>query len=217
MSYCHCKRHKDILSEYSFRDDKYYQEHEQNIIFITFEKVLIIIDSTNYVRYCPRCKVYRGIYIYGTWPNICASFDGVTNLPVRALVNKIDISVFAALFNELSFGKFIYTSSLYQHYANYAIIYYPTGKIEQTKFKRFQNISVDGKPAICCKSLESGRFMLINSDGEIINVEIVYSTDINGTIYKIGNGMLKSVYELDKMYWTYTANPALKTKPAIHE
>jgi hypothetical protein len=60
---CYFHQHKDILKVYSIYDRKYYQEHEQNRIFIILDSSLFIIDSSYYIRNCPHCKKRRNLYL----------------------------------------------------------------------------------------------------------------------------------------------------------
>jgi hypothetical protein len=53
-----------------------YLSHEQNRSFIIVNKTAFAIDSTNYNEKCPHCNRSYHVYIYGDWPNVCASFDG---------------------------------------------------------------------------------------------------------------------------------------------
>ncbi len=195
------------------------QENIQNRIFLILDKTLLIVDSTNYIEYCAQCKIYHRIYVYGAWPDVRVSFDGKTDLPICAVVHGIKgFKIKALLESEPSFGKFIHIYPVYSYdfvdSEKRAIVYYPTGNIEYTKVKNYQGISIDGKPAVCCHTVD-GKDIIINSDGKIINAEIIYPTITNGAIFKVGNGTLK--YNYERTSWTYTANPALKTKPAIHE
>jgi len=152
------------------------------------------------------------IYFYGKWPNVRASFDGVTDLPICAIIPGVKTLTRTTLYCEPSFGKFIYTGSMNPDINKYAIIYYPTGNIEYKKDITNQGTSIDGKPVVCCRTIDN-KYIIINSDGKIPDVEIVYSTDNNSDVFKIGNGTLQ--YEYGFTYkWVYTANPALKTKPA---
>jgi hypothetical protein len=211
MSSC-CSTHKDIISNYDIIDRLIrYEEPGQNIIFINLKKSLLVINVTDYVKTCPHCGNHRKIYIYGTWPDVRASFDGVTDLPIRAIIHDVDTSgINVVVRDEPSFGKFIYAFSFYLGCC--FIIYYPTGNIGLSDFKNCQNICVDGKPAICCQTTDKKKFMLINSDGKIIDVEVVYPTELGNDRFKIGNGIMR--YDSNKSIWKYTANPALNTKPA---
>ncbi len=218
MSSC-CNTHKDIISNYNVIDGLIrYEEPGQNIIFINLKKALLVINVTDYVKTCPQCGNHRKIYIYGTWPNVRASFDGATDLPIRAIVHDVDTyDINAVVHNEPSFGSFIHAYSFYL--SCYFIIYYPTGNIELSDFGNYRSICVDGKPAICCQTSDKSKlkFMLINSDGEIINVKVVYPTIFDEYVFNIGNGILQRKYDSHTLYWKYTANPALKTKAAARE
>ena len=218
MSSC-CGVHEDkITINWTVDGPLLYEEYAQNIIFMNIKRSLLIIDSTNYVKYCPQCKKYRGLYIYGTWLNVRVSFDGVTDLPIRTIIHDIDIfNLWAVVDNEPSFGNFIYVYSIYQNIVNTAIIYYPIGKIEWSSFEHCPNIIVDGKPAICCLTIDRKKFMLINSDGEIINVKVVYPINFDEYVFNTGNGILRREYSSYTSYWKYTTNPALKTKAEVRE
>jgi hypothetical protein len=216
MTSC-CGVHEDKISDNWAADGPIlYKEHERNTIFINFKRTLFIIDSTNYIETCPQCKKYREIYIHGTWPDVRASFDGVTDLPIRANVQGINLyQVCIELSNEPSFGKFIFIYT-HQNGDYYFIIYYPTGNIEQSVFKGCRSISVDGLPAICCQTIDR-RFVIINSDGEVIDAKVVYPKVENDdeVVFEIGSGIL--CWRGRDLGWKYTANPALKTKAAARE
>jgi hypothetical protein len=218
MTSCCNQQHEDIISElyYSkYTTTSFYYEHKQQKIFLIFGQTLFIIDSTNFVKICPQCKKYRYVYIHGTWPDVRASFDGKTDLPICAVVPGIEeFKLDAMLESEPSFGKFIYTLSTLQNNEYCTIIYCLNRNIEQSKCNVYQELSVDGKPATLCKTVDN-KYIIIISSGEIIETETVYSTEPDCIIFKVGNGTLQ--YSDEDDIWKYTANPALKTKPAIHE
>jgi hypothetical protein len=82
------------------------------------------------------------------------------------------------------------------------------------KFNEYPSIILDSKPTVCCRTYDN-KFLFINLDGEILETETSYSETPDSYIFKVGNGTLK--YEQEIEGWQYIANPALKTKPAIHE
>jgi hypothetical protein len=191
---CRSKLHKDIISNFNYNwygiglyD---YQEREQNKIFAILDENLLIIDSTNYVRMCPHCNKQYRIYVYGEWPNVRASFDGITDLPICSILPGVKTLKITKLFDEPSFGKFIHASSTNQDIEKHAIIYYPTGDIEYTKVRNYLGININCKPAVCCRTIDN-KCKIINSDGEMPNVDIVYATDNNSATFKIGNGILQ--------------------------
>jgi hypothetical protein len=111
-------------------------------------QTLYIINSTYFIKECPRCNREYNIYIYGTWLDVRASFDGKTDLPICATVNWIEkFNIGTIVNNEPSFGNFIYIPR------DWSILYYPTGNIKQGEFKGYQIISVDGKPTMCCQKI----------------------------------------------------------------
>jgi hypothetical protein len=212
MTSCCGQQHEDIISEryFSKHTSIFYYEHKQNRIFMIVKQTLLIIDSTNYIKSCPHCKKHLGIYIYGDWPDVRASFDGRTDLPICATVNWINsFYIYLKVENEPSFGKFIYI----EH--DWCILYYPTGNVEHSEFKGYQHISVDGNPTVCCWKNWSP--ILINSNGEILETIIVRSINDNAgiSIFEVGSGILQ--YSCRNRNWQYTSNPALKTKPAVRE
>jgi hypothetical protein len=219
MASCSCNRHENIIvSDYYGSGCLVdYQEHEQNIIFINARTALLIVDSTDYIEQCPQCKKQREIYTYGTWPDVSVSFDGATDLPIRAIIHGVDYHpVWASVCSEPSIGKFIYaTNNSHDDYEECFIMYYPTGNIEQSRFKHYENIIVDGKPAVCCLTIDGKNYLLINSDGTILKTETIHTSIYGEEVFKIGNGTL---YVDEKSgRWKYTANSALKTKAAARE
>jgi hypothetical protein len=162
------------------------------------------------LKYARIAKKYREIYIYGTWPDVRASFDGAIDLPICAAVREIDeFNIYTIVENEPSFGKFIYT----EH--DWSILYYPTGNMEQREFKCYQNISVDGNPTVCC--WKNWNPVLINSNGEILETKTVLLLCDKAGInkFEVGNGILQQSRRSGS--WQYIANPALNTKPATRE
>jgi hypothetical protein len=218
MTSCCNQQHEDIISKQYFSGytSSFYYEHKQKKIFLIFKQTLFIIDSTNFIKICPQCKKNRNVYIYGTCPDVCgASFDGKTDLPICAVVHGIkELKLHEILESEPSFGKFIYTLSKHQNKVHCTIIYYLNGNIEQSKNEGCREISVDGKPDIICQTVDE-KCIIIISNGEILETETVYSIEPQYMVFKVGNGTLR--YSNEHLEWSYTANPALRTKAAIHE
>lgn len=154
------------------------------------------------------------IYIYGTWPDVRASFDGVTDLPIRAIVNDIEEFPYIKIGNAPRFGNnFIYGANLHYHIPMYVIMYGIEVPVKGLTLILHRHIFVHGKPAICCITT-CGKFILLDCHGNTIKAEVAYSK--TGQLFKIGNGYLSgkfnnNTYEID---WTYTSLPALNTKPA---
>jgi hypothetical protein len=172
---------------------------------------LLIVDSTNYIN-CPQCKKHRSLYVYGTWPNIRVSFDGKTDLPIYAVVHSIKSLVkYTRIYDEPSFGKFIYLwlDGLF----NYDMIIYTHGNIEYKPHIDYQNMSIDGIPAICCQTIDN-KYIIIDINGNITQPEY-YLTNQDSYIIDVGSGTLNYIAENDT--WEYIANPALKTKAAARE
>jgi hypothetical protein len=212
MSSC-CSVHKELLSEfpfsvYSLSD---YQEHNQNIRFLIINETLLIIDSTKFIKNCPRCDRERNLYIYGHWPDVRASFDGATDLPICAIVHGIKKFVnYTKIYDEPSFGKFIYLWLV--EILGSDMIIYTHGNIEYKSHKSYQNISINGIPVICCQTMDD-KYILIDINGIITQPEFVLvSRDLN---INVGSGTLNYISENDT--WEYTANQPLKTKAAIHK
>ncbi len=195
---------------------RFIKKHKQNKIFLIERNFLIIIDSKNYISLCQHCGRQHSLYIYGTWPHVSASFDGATDLPICAIIPGIAFFIVGVeLYSEPSFGQFICWRTLYISPKCAALTYHLMGNIEQTEFKYYQNISVNGKPTVCCEKFD-GRYAMINSDGkEILDIETAHSEISDDYTFKVGNGTLK--YEPKSKSWRYIANPALKTKPATRE
>jgi hypothetical protein len=212
MTTCCRPLHENIILKHNIEDMlniSWIQKHEQNIIFIIVNETLLIIDSTKFIKECPRCDREHNLYIYGTWPDVRASFDGRTDLPIRAIVHGIKIfEIQFQLHSEPSFGKFICgKSDLCKIYdSDSYIVYYLSGNIEQPSYIAYQNISVDSRPVVFCQSIDK-KLLLIDLDGKILETKTAYSTP-----YKVDNGILK--YEAESESWRYIANSALNTKPA---
>jgi hypothetical protein len=191
--------------------------HDQNRTFIIVNKTAFVIDSTNYINWCPECYINFKIYVYGTWPDVRASFDGVTDLPICATVSEIeefipDVNVCS----EPRFGKnFIYGASilhkLTKGFVSYFLMYCLNEDIKGYAISSCRRLFVNDKPAVSCCNVY-GEFILIDSDGLILETEVIHSP--TGNMFKIGNGYL--FYERDEsgIFWIYTSAPALNTKPA---
>jgi hypothetical protein len=218
MANCIHERHKNIIHTQIHR--VMYLSHKQNRTFIIVNETAFVIDSTNYIEKCPHCKISYHIYIYGTWPDVRASFDGATNLPICATVdNIVGFLPLVYVYSEPRFGKnFIYGMSG---------LYYPLGEIRyfiihciKENIEGIKNISkstykflfVNNKPAVCCRNIND-EFILINSDGIIIETEVSYSQESH--TFKIGNGNLNYNRNKSGVFWTYISAPALNTKPAV--
>ena len=212
---CRCNQHEDIFSEFLYRceyDLLNYQEHYQNIRFLIIDEFLLIVDSTNYVNYCTECKKQRSLYVYGTWPVVRVSFDGKTDLPICAIVHDIKSFVhYIRLYDEPSFGKFIY---LYiEEIFGCDMIIYTHGNIERKSHSNYQNMSIDGIPAICCKTIDN-KYIIIDINGKIIQPEF-YLICRDSYIIDVGSGTLN--YAIENDIWKYTSNSVLKTKAATRE
>ncbi len=205
MSSCQCPRHENIIPEHRDYTRLSYQEHKQNIVFMIVGQNLFIINSTNYVKTCQHCGKQRLIYIYGTWPNVRASFDGATDLPIRIMVYGIEyFELIVKIYNEPNMGKFIYAWVASDDNSDRVILF--CQNIEKAE-SLHQNISVDGEPVICCRTMDL-ECVLINTRGEIIETEAFYSTDSDPDSFNIGHGILKYTYMGDS--WTYNSNPEIQ-------
>ncbi len=101
------------------------------------------------------------------------------------------------------------------HWEKWSILYYIALKenlegIKNISKSTYKFLFVNDKPAVCCCNVY-GEFILINSDGHIIETEVVYSKSTN--VFKIGNGQLNYNRDESGIFWTYTSAPALNTKP----
>lgn len=217
MASCIHEWHKNIIHEQIYK--VMYLSHEQNRSFIIVNETAFVIDSTNYIKKCPHCNRIYHVYIYGDWPNVRASFDGVTDLPICAIVNNIvELLPFVYVYSEPRFGKnFIYgLSDLHcslgkmEYFVMHCIKENLDG-IKNISRSSYKFLFVNDKPAVCCCNVY-GEFILINSDGHIIETEVSYSQ--GRKTFKIGNGHLNYNYDESGVFWTYTSAPALNTKPA---
>lgn len=214
MTSCSHELHENIIECQPYVSMK----HEQNITFIIVDEILLIVDTKNFISFCPHCNKKFNLYIYGEGEYFRASFDGVTDLPICEMVSEIkefisDVNVCS----EPRFGKnFIYGVSylhrLTKGFVNYFIIYCTKDDLKGYYRSSFRHLYVNDKPAVCCCNI-NGEFILINSDGHIIETEIVHSK--TGQMFKVYNGYLDYDYDNNhKIVWTFTSLPALNTKPA---
>jgi len=178
----------------------------------------LVIDRTNYIEKCPHCNMSFKIYVYGDWPNLRASFDGVTDLPICVTVDNIaKFITYISVFSEPRLGKKFIRGINYDRFEktnSYFIMDCINVKIDsQQTTTRYSNIFIDDKPAVCCCTIDY-KCILINSDGNIIETEVVYSKP--GSLFKFGNGYLINMSEdyKDDKSWQYISAPALNTKPA---
>jgi hypothetical protein len=213
---CRCRqKHDEIISEFYSADDDLlnYQEFERNIKFLIVKEALIIVDCKENNK-CPRCKLERSLYIYGDWPDVRASFGDATDLPIRAPIHGIKEFVEATeIIYDCNIGTFIYAHLWRKNDGFKVILRTPQVEIEHDTNGWFQNISVDEKPAICCRTYNN-KFIIINSDGKKLHTEF-YLVDKYTDSVKLQNGKIEYVYS--DSTWEYKANPALKTKPAARE
>jgi hypothetical protein len=181
---------------------------------------MFIIDSINFVRKCPHCNMFFYVYVYGEWPDVRASFDSVTDLPICATVDNIEKFVtYINVFSEPRLGKTFICGVNYERFEKtnrYFIMDCINAKIDgrQTAARYGINLFIDNKPAVCCCTIDD-KSILINSDGHIIYTEVVYSK--TGDAFKIGNGYLISTHTGIRWgsVWQYISAPALNTKPAV--
>jgi hypothetical protein len=190
--------------------------YNKNILFVLIEQTLLIVDSTDYIAQCRHCEEQREIYIYGEWPNVRASFDGATDLPICAMVNDIAEFPYIKICNEPRFGNnFIYGCNLQYQVAAYFVMYGIEVTVKGCSTSVHKRIFIYNEPAICCYTV-NGKFMLIKFDGSIINAKVAYSETCK--LFKIGDGYLTSEFDDNRrMVWTYTSLQALNTKPAARE
>jgi hypothetical protein len=125
-------------------------------------------------------------------------------------------------YSEPSFGAFIYGVNCYVGHDPVYIFYCPSNTL--TWNERDEYYEVDNKP-VCSLVTQDKDYILVNSDGEVVETEIIFSKDNN---FKIKHGTLKATQLSDLLYyphlpgyfytphltWTYVADPALKTKSA---
>jgi hypothetical protein len=125
--------------------------------------------------------------------------------------------------SEPSFGAFIYGVNCYVGHDPMYIFYCPGKTL--TWNERDEYYEVDNKP-VCSLITQDKDYILVNSDGEIVETEIIFSKDKYN--FKTKHGTLKATQPPDLLYyphlpgyyytprliWTYVADPALNTKPA---
>jgi hypothetical protein len=211
----HPPLHDNIIFKYHNRDVIQKEVfHSRNTLFVLIEKTLLIVDCANYIKDCTHCEKHFEMYIYGTWPDVRASFDGVTDLPIRSTVNGIEALPYITICNAPRFGNnFIYGNIAKYRTTMYFVMYGIEVNVEAPKYLVHKRIYIGGRPAICCITTCS-KFIIIKSDGSILKAEVAYSETCN--LFKIGNGYLSGEYiDNYKMVWTYTSAPALNTKPAV--
>lgn len=179
----------------------------QNCIF-SIDKVsrnIYIVDTSKIPSKCIYCganvEFDNYILFYTTSSNIYTVHFGKIRLPTRIL--DLDILWYAetTYYFEPSFGSFIYGSSY--------VLYFPNKTITFSNNDCF--IEIDNKP-VCSFITQANNYILVNSDGEIVESEIIFSNAENE--FKTKHGTLKAAQLLNKLIWTYVADLALKTKPA---
>jgi hypothetical protein len=204
----HPPRHGSIIIKDCNRGFQKEVVHNRNILFVVIEKTLLIVDCANYIKECTRCNLQYKLYIYGIWPDVRASFDGATDLPILAIVNDIEEFPYIKIGNAPRFGNnFIYGANLHYHIPMYVIMYGIEVPVKGHTLILHRYIFVHGKPAICCITT-CGKFILIDCCGNTIKADVAYSETCRR--FKVGNGYLTN----DKMVWTYTSLQSLNTKPA---
>jgi hypothetical protein len=169
---CIHKLHENIIEFESY-------VHKQDRTFMIVNETALVIDSTDYIQRCPQCGKILKLYVYGEWPDVRVSFDGVTDLPICATVDNIDRSIiYTNIFSEPRLGKKFIRGIDYDRFEktnSYFIMDCINVKIDSQQIPNsFSDILIDNKPAICCCTID-GKCILINSDGHIIDTEVVYS------------------------------------------
>ncbi len=185
-----------------------------NIQFIILDKRLLIIDTKGFKENCALCNRVLELMIYGTWPNISASFDGDTDLPFRIYDYDVMAFIYTRVRNEPRFGPFIYGETRIVKMNKFSvynlIIYSISGEFKQLEKTIY--LTVDGKMAVCCRTANNN-FIIVDEDGKIIDSQVSGS---ESNIFKVGNSYLcENIEPLRNPFWTYTTEPALKTKPAL--
>ena len=100
MASCSHKLHENII------DETQLYLHKQDRTFMIVNETALVIDRTNYIEKCPHCNMSFKIYVYGDWPNLRASFDGVTDLPICVTVDNIaKFITYISVFSEPRLGK----------------------------------------------------------------------------------------------------------------
>jgi hypothetical protein len=132
--------------------------------FVLYDYTLYTIDTGQFTDSREYCENYFVLHLYK--PHLRASFEWATDLPLNMCCENISEITHMYLYNEPSFGNFIYVSSLENEFAPY-IIYGIDGNLEP--YNGNSQVSVDGIPTFGCETA-SGEIILVNLHGKVINL-----------------------------------------------
>jgi hypothetical protein len=218
-----CKERRAALA--TINDDIYQGQfslfHPYNIKFyITGDGALTTIDTNiitcDYFR-CANCSNthYSQLYIR---PTLYVTLDGKTKYPVKAHRKMLNLVGFAFghIYSEPNFGTFIGGWYWSKNIVIKYIVYCPIKTIHKIDDST-PTFKIDDKISMCFIT-QDNEIILINSDCEIIETVCVLESEPG--IFRLPGGYLEYtggdfIIDFYKIVWSYKADPALKTKPAL--
>jgi hypothetical protein len=203
---------------------KYEKLYLSGISFIkNFDNTLAIIeymksdDNYTYCKghyTCVNCNNKPSFYYVNDLEKVRYSIrDDLMKIPVKSYDILIKKFAHFSVFNAPRFGTFIHLLDIVS--GKSLIIYFPTATICKTIYCN-NILNVNGKLTVGIHTPEN-KLTFVNSDGErITDYYSVFCEPNNEYIFKVGGGELSGIGSLGGLIeWTYTTEPALKTKPAL--
>jgi hypothetical protein len=179
---CDCKSRRDPAPR------------NQNCLF-SIDKVnrnIYIVDTSKIPSKCIYCganvEFDNYILFYTTSSNIYTVHFGKTRLPTRILDLNILWYAETTYYFEPSFGSFVYGAI-----PSY-VLYCPNKTITFSNNDCF--IEIDNKP-VCSFITQDNNYILVNSDGEIVESEIIFSNTKHE--FKTKHGTLKAIQSEDEL------------------
>jgi hypothetical protein len=183
---------------------------------------LYIIDKRDVPTQCDICGCTDyTVDLCGEYPSVYATYDGKARLSFKVYKYNLLGFVYTKYYDEIpNFGPFLYKNVGNN---NYIIMYNSFKKINLLCDKDIFSPAVyiiDDRVVVCCLTQDK-KFLFINENGEIIDMEIIYSEprECNTVLFKTPYGDVAAIFDYYNYYpqsWAFTSNArGLLTKPAI--
>jgi hypothetical protein len=180
---------------------------------------LYIIDTRDVPTHCVICSCddYT-VELCGEYPSVYATYDGKARLSFKVYnLNLLEL-VHMIYYDEVpNFGTFLYRNV---NNIKYIIMYNLSKKINLLGDKDSTRYLIDNQVVVCCLTQDK-KFIFINENGEIIDMEIIHSEprEFNTVLFKTSYGDIAATFYDYNYYphtWTFTSKVrGLLTKPAI--
>jgi len=183
---------------------------------------LYIINTRDVPTHCVicGCKDYT-VELCGEYPSVYATYDGKARLSFKVCEYNLLDFVYTKYYDEVpNFGPFLYKNVGNN---NHIIMYNSSKKINLLRNDDLFCPAVyiiDDRVVVCCLTNDK-KFLFINENGEVIDMEIIYSEprEFNTVLFKTPYGDLAATFDYYNYYpqsWAFTSKArGLLTKPAI--